>query len=315
MTNQLIKKINLNHSFIFFLLINLFSVVMFKFNYLDISSTICLFLILTIGVSHGSLDNIKGKKLLKIFNFEGIYIFYIIYIFIALIVIFIWLLFPAATLLIFLSVAAFHFGKEDTQFLINKKSYIIQLLYLLKGLLIILAPLFFHFDDTVKIFKSLLVVNESFYLFLEFLEEKKIIEIAIILSSLSSIFLFIDKFELKKFVIFFDYFSIIILNYYFNPLTAFTIYFCFLHSVRHSISLAIELDEHNLQNGIKLFIIKALPLTILTIFISIIVLFLLNDVNYVDNAILKIIFIGLASLTFPHILLEYFLEKNEKQTN
>ena len=66
-------------------------------------------------------------------------------------------------------------------------------------MLIILAPLFFHFDDTVKIFKSLLVVNESFYLFLEFLEEKKIIEIAIILSSLSSIFLFIDKFELKKY--------------------------------------------------------------------------------------------------------------------
>ena len=28
--------------------------------------------------------------------------------------------------------------------------------------------------------------------------------------------------------------------------------------------------------------------------------------------ILKIIFIGLASLTFPHILLEYFLEKYEK---
>ena len=167
----------------------------------------------------------------------------------------------------------------------------------------------------MKIFKSLLVVNENFYLFLEFLEEKKIIEISIILSSLSSIFLFIDKFELKKFTIFFDYFSIIILNYYFAPLIAFTIYFCFLHSVRHSISLAIDLDENNLQNGLKLFILKALPLTLLTIFISIIVLFLLNDVNYIDDAILKLIFIGLASLTFPHILLEYFLEKNEKQTN
>ena len=167
----------------------------------------------------------------------------------------------------------------------------------------------------MKIFKSLLVVNENFYLFLEFLEEKKIIEISIFLSSLSSVFLFIDKFELKKFTIFFDYFSIIILNYYFTPLTAFTIYFCFLHSVRHSISLAIDLDENNLQNGLKLFILKALPLTLLTIFISIIVLFLLNDVNYIDDAILKLIFIGLASLTFPHILLEYFLEKNEKQTN
>ena len=313
--NNKIKKINLNHSFIFFFVVNIFCILLFKFNSLNISSILCLLLILIVGVSHGSLDHIKGKKLLRLFNIKSTYIFYIIYILISVTVIVNWLILPSMTLILFLIIASYHFGKEDTQFLINKKSYLIQLLYLLKGSLIILAPLFFHFDDTVKIFKSLLVVNENFYLFLEFLEEKKIIEVSIILSSLSSIFLFIDKFELKKFTIFFDYFSIIILNYYFTPLTAFTIYFCFLHSVRHSISLAIDLDENNLQNGLKLFIIKALPLTILTIFISIIVLFLLNDVNYVDNAILKIIFIGLASLTFPHILLEYFLEKNEKQTN
>ena len=272
-------------------------------------------LILSVGISHGSLDNIKGKKLFQIYGINNPFYFYLIYILIAIVIIILWIVIPALSLVIFLIVASYHFGKEDTQFLINKKSYLIQLLYLLKGSLIIIAPLFFHFDDTVKIFKSLLVVNENFYLFLEFLEEKKIIEMSIILSSLSSIFLFIDKFELKKFTIFFDYFSIIILNYYFTPLTAFTIYFCFLHSVRHSISLAIDLDENNLQNGLKLFILKALPLTLLTIFISIIVLFLLNDVNYIDDAILKLIFIGLASLTFPHILLEYFLEKNEKQTN
>ena len=35
--------------------------------------------------------------------------------------------------------------------------------------------------------------------------------------------------------------------------------------------------------------------------------------NYgIDSSILKVIFIGLASLTFPHILLEYILEKDEK---
>jgi len=37
------------------------------------------------------------------------------------------------------------------------------------------------------------------------------------------------------------------------------------------------------------------------------------DSNYeMDNAILKVIFIGLASLTFPHILLEHIIKKNEK---
>ncbi len=34
-----------------------------------------------------------------------------------------------------------------------------------------------------------------------------------------------------------------------------------------------------------------------------------------NDTTLKVIFIGLASLTFPHILLKYLLEKNEKQKN
>jgi Brp/Blh family beta-carotene 15,15'-monooxygenase len=144
------------------------------------------------------------------------------------------------------------------------------------------------------------------------LRKKKIIQIGIICSTLSSIFLFLKNFEIKKFVIFLDYFSILILNYYLSPLLAFTVYFCFLHSIRHSISLAIELDPNSVVNGLKLFVKKALPLTILTSVFSFITLYLLSNSYNLDSAILKIIFIGLASLTFPHILLEYFLEKNEK---
>ena len=41
------------------------------------------------------------------------------------------------SLIIFLLVASYHFGKEDTQFLINENSYFNQLLFFLKGLLII----------------------------------------------------------------------------------------------------------------------------------------------------------------------------------
>ena len=37
-----------------------------------------------------------------------------------------------------------------------------------------------------------------------------------------------------------------------------------------------------------------------------------DDYYVLDNAILKVIFIGLASLTFPHILLEYLIEKYEE---
>ena len=307
-----IKKINLTHSFIFFLFSNIFSVLIFKFNNFDISPLICLLFILTIGVSHGSLDHVKGKKLFNILNISKISIFYFSYILIAILVIIIWITIPFISLMCFLLVASYHFGKEDTQFLMNENSYFNQLLFFLKGLLIIAAPMFFHFDETIIIFKLLLVDNEIFYSTLEFIEVNKILPVAIILSSLSSICLFLRKFEIKKFIIFLDYFSILILNYYLTPLVAFTVYFCFLHSIRHSISLVYEIDETNFKNGLKIFTKRALPLTILTAILCVIGLYLLNNSYDLDNSILKIVFIGLASLTFPHILLEYFLEKNEK---
>ena len=276
MNNQ-IKRINFNHSFIFFLFCNFFSLIIFKNNNFTISPIICLFLILSIGISHGSLDNIKGRKLFKILEIKNFFIFYLSYILIAVTVIILWVILPSVSLTIFLIVASYHFGKEDTQFLIVKNSFYNQLLFFFKGSLIILAPLYFHFDETVSIFKLLLIDDESFYEFLNFIETNKILLISIILSTFSSISLFTIKFELKKFTIFLDYFSILIINYYFSPLLAFTIYFCFLHSVRHSITLICELDKNDIYKGLKILVKKAIPLTILTTIFCLIGLYLLNN--------------------------------------
>ena len=58
------NKINYYHSLIFFnLCIFLSAIEYLKSNNLLL---VCLFLILSIGISHGSLDHIKGKKLIKI---------------------------------------------------------------------------------------------------------------------------------------------------------------------------------------------------------------------------------------------------------
>ena len=115
----MIKKINFYHSLIFFN----FSIVISAFSFLKNNSLVmlCLFLILTIGISHGSLDNIKGKKLLKFFNIKSMSTFYIGYSLISLLIILIWIILPKILLSIFLIVAAYHFGKEDTEFLKKKK--------------------------------------------------------------------------------------------------------------------------------------------------------------------------------------------------
>jgi len=307
-----IQKLNLYHSLIFFLIANGFSLIIDQNKNIIISPLICLLLILTIGISHGSLDHNKGKKLLNILKITNMYFFYLLYILIGVLIIILWLILPTTTLILFLIVASYHFGKEDTDFLTDNNLSLNQLFYFLKGLLIVIAPLNFHFEETINIFKLLLISDEKFYIFLGYIESYNIIPIIFIFSVFSSIFLFIKNFRFINFSIFLDFFSILILNYYLSPLLAFTFYFCFLHSIRHSISLIFELDQNNLKNGFLIFIKKALPITLITAIIFLVSLLILKNYYVLDNAILKVIFIGLASLTFPHILLEYFIEKNEK---
>jgi len=310
--NNLINKINFYHSVVFFLLSGSLGIIINRFESLIISPVICLLLILSIGISHGALDNQKAKKLTQLYNIKNSYFFYLMYSLIVIGIIMFWLLFPTISLIIFLIVASYHFGKEDTEFLFHKKNKLNIILYFFKGMLIIIAPLLFHFIETVNIFKSLLIESESFYFFLEFIENNHILFLTFFISLIVNVYFFMHSFKVTNILIFFDFFSIIILNYFLTPLFAFTMYFCFLHSFRHSISIIIELNKDNIKSGTLLFIKKAMPLTILTAVFYVISLYFLSNYYQLDNAILKVIFIGLASLTFPHILLEYLLEKNEK---
>ena len=310
--HSLINKINFYHSIIFFIFSCFIALIFNRFENLIISPMVCLFFILSIGISHGSLDNQKSKKLSQLYNIKKIYFFYLIYSLIGIGIIIFWLFFPTVSLILFLVVASYHFGKEDTEFLINNKNVSSLILYFLKGSLIIVAPLMFHFVETINIFKLLLIENEKFYLFLNFVEDNGILLFALSISLLSNIYYFLKDFKFINILIFLDFFSIIVLNYFLTPLIAFTVYFCFLHSFRHSISLITELDENSLKIGTMTFIKKAMPLTVLTAILYVISLYSLSNFYQLNDAILKVIFIGLASLTFPHILLEYLLEKNEK---
>ena len=300
------NAINLKHSIIFFNLCILISPFYLLFNYEPI--IICLFTISIIGVSHGSLDNIKGIKLLKLFGYKSSVLFYFIYLIISLSIIIFWLMLPNTVLFLFLIVAAFHFGKEDTIFAFKRKFFISEILFFLKGSSVIIAPLLFQRNATNEIFKTL-----NFYVFESTIFNNQFLMILLFLSFLSSIYISNKKGVDIKALMIMDFLSLIILNFFLTPVLAFTIYFCFLHSIRHSITLVFELDD-SFKMGLKKFISKAIPLTIITGIVFLIAIYFLTNFYKLDEAIYKVIFIGLASLTFPHILLEYLLEKNEKRT-
>ena len=106
------------------------------------------------------------------------------------------------------------------------------------------------------------MLSKAFLTFLEI--EHWIINFCLFLSFIGYIyFAYRNKFDDFE-VLFLDMLSILILNYIFSPIIAFTVYFCFLHSIRHIISLSYELDKNDFSNGVKVFIKKALPLTVVT---------------------------------------------------
>ncbi len=300
------ERINFIHSVIFFNFCILLSPFYLMLSFEPI--ILCLFLILVLGISHGALDDIKGKKLVKIFGFKSSISFYLAYILVSISIIVSWLIIPNAVLFLFLVVAAYHFGKEDTVFSFQRKFWISESLFFLKGSAVILAPLLLQREETNEIFR---ILNFNVFEFQIFSD--KFLIIMLCLSFLSSLYISHKKNSDLKGIMIMDFLSLIILNLFLSPILAFTVYFCFLHSIRHSITLIFELDK-SFKSGLRKFIIKAIPLTFATGIIFLFAIYFLNNFYKLDEAIFKVIFIGLASLTFPHILLEYLLEKNEKRT-
>ena len=300
-------KINKEYSlFLFFfnifILFTVSEVLKSKEIEIPFKNIICFFLISIIGVSHGALDHIKGYKLMEVYKINNKYLFYPVYIFCCLLVIFFWIIFPSVTLILFLLVASYHFGKEDSCVGSIIKKKFINLFYLFKGSVVVVAPLFFHTEETLQIFKilgdNLIMTHENFLVSL------------LLISFIANIF--IMQWSNNSGFFLADWVTIFTLNIFFSPLVAFTIYFCFLHSVRHSFGLIYEINKKKFKNGLKKFLKKALPLTLVTAILFIFGVYILTNYYVLDDAIMKVIFIGLASLTFPHILLEYLIEKNEK---
>ena len=300
------KRINFIHSVIFFNFCILLSPFYIMLSFEPI--ILCLFLILVLGISHGALDDIKGKKLVKMLGFKSSISFYFAYILISISIIASWLIFPNTVLFLFLIVAAYHFGKEDTVFSFKKNFFISEFLFFLKGSAVIIVPLLLQRQETNEIFRIL-----NFSVFESQVFSDQLLITILCLSFLSSLYISYKKNANLKGIMIMDFLSLIILNLFLTPIIAFTLYFCFLHSIRHSITLIFELDK-SFKSGLKKFIRKAIPLTFVSGVIFLFAIYFLNYIYTLDEAVYKVIFIGLASLTFPHILLEYLLEKNEKRT-
>ena len=199
------EKISFKHSVIFFNFCIFVSPFYFLLNFEPI--IFCLLLILILGISHGSLDDIKGKKLSKLFGYKSFFSFYLTYVLISLLIIICWLIFPNIILLLFLIVASYHFGKEDTVFSFKRNYWIPECLYFFKGSTVIIAPLLFQKDKTNEIFRTLNLNVFEFQIFTD-----QFLIVLLCLSFLSSLYISNKKNADLKGLMLMDFYSLFILN-------------------------------------------------------------------------------------------------------
>ncbi len=258
---------------------------------LTTSNIISFLLIFFIGLPHGSFDGavaslIGFRNRIQFLQF----IFYYLVLFF--LVIIFWLYFPIIALTIFIIMTITHFGLCDwANYKINQYKYSVSFTY---GMTIIFGIIFFNENQSFLIFEYL--TNDRIYLI------QKFFFIPYFLTLMSIIYFIYLSFYEKKFrkgVI--EILFLLFIFYFFDPLLSFTIYFCLFHTYKHLKHL-IKNIYLNLTNR-KFVIYSTLIFTAISWVGGLVIVYYLVQNFSLYESILKVIFIGLAALTLPHMLL------------
>jgi Brp/Blh family beta-carotene 15,15'-monooxygenase len=260
--------------------------ILFTFEWWDYLS---ILLILIIGLPHGALDTAVGMSVGIYNSNKSKFIFLSSYLSMSILVVIFWYYYPQIALSLFLLISTFHFGLGDSKW--NKK-FTYYLSGYFNGGIIIYGLSYCNMSEVNAIYKVLVGVNsDAVWSFLE-------IGLLIWVISFPLHIYFNWKSFDKNYFLTSSF--IIFIIYLLPPLLAFAIYFSLIHSINHIKRVIPALQKKLSKLSImKLFFI----FTIGSWLIGLIILFLLIQTNSITDAALKLTFIGLAALTFPHMIL------------
>ena len=240
-------------------------------------------MILFLGVPHGALDAVLAEKTLNIKSIFDWIFFLLEYCTLAIIIVIISLYLPLIFVIGFLIISIYHFSTD----LSLNVPFISRLLY--GGAIIFISSINYS-DDIILLFSMLSGsdVAELIHYPIKFLSIPWLI-------LLICVAIYQTATDINEAIIII---VLGILSLLVPPLISFTIYFCFMHSLRHIIQSVQITKKFNLKYHIKMII---LPMS--GVLISTLICRLLLKNQSVDEKIIKIVFLGLAALTVPHMII------------
>ena len=249
-----------------------------------------LFLILFVGIPHGALDGAISITLGYSKKISLQIRFLISYLLFCTMILIFWYYFPVITLFMFILISIFHFGCGDLKWNENNFYFIRGYIH---GSLVVLGIIFSNQNEVDQFFQIL--SGDKLSLLWTSLKGLMFFWV------LSIIVLLINY---KKIRFSYDYFKLVVLIIliitFFPPLLAFALYFCFIHSFYHFKRIIPTLI--NFMNKGKAIWLMAI-FSIASWSGSAFALYYLSYSYTLTEALIKVIFIGLAALTFPHMVL------------
>ena len=245
------------------------------------------------GLPHGALDPLVAQRALDMHSAMGLLLFVLGYALIAAMYGFVWRWSAPVGLATFLCISAFHFGTDWEQRgrLLTRCAY---------GLAIVTLPVLRHASETQHIYAVLSPAAAE-----RLVQFSRIVALpAALAACLAAVVQWrerrSDLLELACIVA-----GALLLQ----PLLYFSCYFCFLHSPRHLLGTA---RAEGLTTA-KAIAGAAAPATIAPVVFGCIFYFARSGPHALDESLLQIVFIGLAVLTVPHMLLQAVAHTGQRQ--
>ncbi|MEL7060665.1 MAG: Brp/Blh family beta-carotene 15,15'-dioxygenase [Acidobacteriota bacterium] len=260
-----------------------------------------------LGVPHGALDHLLGRRLLRP-RLGPLWIptFLILYLGLSAIVIAVWVVHPTIALAAFLGLSVVHFGLGDARRELSTGA-LYPLEVLTRGSLPVLLPMFFHSAEVAGLFGWLVgseaapsgaEISAAARLGVALLAPAAVWTVGHHLVGL------IQARRKGHGDILVELFAIVAVGVFAPPLVSFLVYFCLWHSLRHTLDTASSLDPSGLRRALLRFAAMATPLTVITLLLaSGAWAFLRASGSAVAPAVVQVLFIGLAALTVPHMML------------
>ena len=252
-----------------------------------ISLIILAVFIVILGVPHGSLDTLFAKELFNLSQLKKWSKFILLYSMIAALVVAFWWLLPTLFLILFLLISIIHFSDD----LIAGTPKLSRILY---GGIIIFLPALLYTDELTRLYGYLIDIQHAKWLVTAcyYMAFPWLLGLVVVIYQLCRTHI-VSSLEVA---------AVAMLATFTPPLLAFTVYFCAMHSVRHLIR-----SSQFLKNTSKKTMLASLIIPTIVVFGVGYMVWKHMNVSSIDAGLIKIVFVTLAALTVPHMML---LEKS-----